>query len=85
MASLASIHHHGWCTQAAWTKEVSENNGQLCIHGSRLDQNTTHFVTLNPLQVVLTMRPCIEFTHIIGNLHFLVQTDCAPLMVAFKV
>ena len=25
-------------TEAAWTKKTSENYGQLCIHGSRMEQ-----------------------------------------------
>ena len=29
MASFASVRHHGWLTQAAWTKNVGENNSQF--------------------------------------------------------
>ena len=40
MDSFTFVHQHRWRTQATWTKKkkVSENNGQLCFHGSRLDQ-----------------------------------------------
>ena len=54
MASFASVRHHGWRKQAAWTKKVVENNGQLCFrpppqvaHASRLDQKFEYVKTFD--------------------------------------
>ena len=52
MVSFAFVCHHRRSTHVAWTKKVSENDGELHFHGSRLDQKKIN-VSVNNSQLHL--------------------------------